>query len=53
MQSCAGKTAHIDVINYGDKEYYQLEKDGVRYHCMSDYYLNEVIQAKIKVTNPQ
>jgi len=49
--SCAGKTP-VYVINYDDKEFYEVERDGDKFSCMSDYYLKEILQAKISKIKP-
>jgi len=40
------------VINFNDSEFYETEKDGVKFHCMSDFYVQKVLEAKIKKVSP-
>lgn len=42
----------VKVINFKDSEYYETEKDGVKFYCLSDYYLQKVMEAKVKKVNP-
>jgi len=28
-----------------------MEKDGIKYYCLSDFYLKKVLEAKIKKVN--
>ena len=49
----SGCATTVKVINFGESEYYETEKDGVKFHCMSDYYLQRVIEAKIQKVNPK
>lgn len=43
----------VKVINFDESEYYETVKDGVKFHCMSDYYLQKVLNAKIQKVNPK
>lgn len=52
FQSCASRKDLISIVNYDDQEFYEVINGDKHYSCMSDYYLEEVIQAKIKVHNP-
>lgn len=49
---CLGCSTTVKVVNLNDSEFYVTEKDGVKFYCMSDYYLNQVLEAKIKQVNP-
>ena len=44
---CARLTP-VRVINFKESEFFKTEKDGVKFYCMSDFYVNEVLQARIK-----
>jgi hypothetical protein len=50
--SCSGCATTVKVVNFSESEFYQAEKDGVKFYCLSDYYLKEVMNAKIKQVNP-
>ncbi len=49
---CQACSTTVKVINFKDSEYYETEKDGVKFYCLSDYYLQKVLEAKIKKVNP-
>lgn len=49
---CQGCSPIIKVINFNDSEFYETEKDGVKFYCLSDFYLEKVLEAKIKKVNP-
>lgn len=49
---CLGCSTTVKVINFNESEYYETDKDGVRFYCMSDFYLKKVLEAKIKKVNP-
>jgi len=51
--NCSGCGTTVKVVNFSESEFYQAEKDGVKFYCLSDYYLKEVINAKIKQVNPK
>ena len=50
--SCAGKVP-VTVVNYTDSEYYTETRGNEIYHCMSEYYVKEIMQAKIEQVNPR
>lgn len=49
---CLGCSTSVRVINFDSSEYYETDKDGEVFHCMSDFYLKQVLEAKIKKVNP-
>ena len=49
---CQGCSTTVKVINFDESEYYETEKDGQKFFCMSDFYLQKVLEAKIKKVNP-
>ena len=51
--SFSGCTTTIKVINFGESEYYETEKNGVKFYCMSDFYMKKVLEGKIKKVNPK
>ena len=51
LVGCTGSTG-VNVINYDDAQYYEVEKNGKKYQCMSEYYVDKVLQSKIKKINP-
>jgi hypothetical protein len=48
---CNGCGTTVKVINFNDSEYFEMEKDGIKYYCLSDFYLKKVLEAKIKKVN--
>ena len=51
---CEGCAATpVRVINFSDSEYYETQKDGVNFHCMSDFYVQKVLEAKIRKESPK
>lgn len=50
---CQGCSPIVRVINFDKSEFYTQEKDGITYQCMSDYYIKEVLRAKIEKVNPK
>ena len=51
--SCSGcSTTPVKIINFSETEYYEEEKDGTVYHCMSDYYVQKILNAKIDKIDP-
>ena len=49
---CQGCSTTVKVINFDNSEFYETEKDGVKFYCMSDFYIQKVLDAKIKKVNP-
>jgi len=49
----SGCATPVKVINFNDSEFYTETKDGVKYHCMSDYYVRKVLDARISKINPK
>ena len=49
---CLGCSTTVKVINFDENEFYETEKDGVKFHCMSDFYIQQILNAKIKKVNP-
>ena len=49
---CLGCSTTVKVINFDESEFYEADKDGIRFYCMSQYYLDRVLEAKIKKVNP-
>ncbi|GEM_PF-2947857 len=49
---CQGCSTAVKVINFNESEFYETEKDGVKFHCMSDFYIQKVLEAKIKKVSP-
>jgi len=37
--SCNGCLTPVVIKNFDATEYYEVEKDGEAYHCMSSYYI--------------
>lgn len=50
---CLGCSTVVKVVNFSDKEFYTEKKGETTYYCMSDYYLQQVLEAKIKQVNPK
>jgi starvation-inducible outer membrane lipoprotein len=50
ISSCA---TTVKVINYDDTEYFEMDKEDEHYHCMSSYYLEKILNVKIKKVNPK
>lgn len=51
--SCSGCATRVRVINFSEKEFFTMKKEDVTYHCMSDYYVEQVLRAKIDSINPK
>ena len=51
--SFSGCTTTIKVINFNEKEFYETDKDGTHFYCMSDFYMKKVLEGKIKKVNPK
>ena len=52
--SCLGcSTTKVVIKNFDESEYYEVEKDGEVFHCMSDYYVQQIINVKIDKVNPK
>lgn len=51
--SCLGCSAtKVVVKNFDEQEFYETEKDGEKFYCMSSYYIGQILEAKIKKVNP-
>jgi len=59
---CLGCSHATKVVikNFDDSEYYEEVKEDalipgqkIKYHCMSSYYLEKILEAKIKKVNPK
>ena len=51
--SFSGCATTVKVINFNEKEFYETDKDGTHFYCMSDFYLQKVVEAKIQKVNPK
>lgn len=51
-QSCSTAT-RVKVINFDNSEYFETEKEGQKFYCMSDYYVKKILNAKIEKVNPK
>jgi hypothetical protein len=50
---CLGcSTTKVTIKNFNDKEFYVEKKNNMTYYCMSDYYVSQILEAKIKKVNP-
>lgn len=49
---CLGCSTTVKVINFDESEFYETEKGGTKFYCMSDFYLQKVLEAKIRKVNP-
>jgi hypothetical protein len=49
---CLGCSTTVKVINFNEEEFFVQEKNGRTYFCLSEYYLKNVLEAKIKQVNP-
>lgn len=50
---CLGCSTTVRVINFKETEFYTQKKDDVTFYCMSDYYVKEVLKAKIQEVDPK
>lgn len=49
---CLGCSTIVKVINFKDTEFYTTTKDGETFYCISEYYMQQILDAKIKQVNP-
>jgi len=50
---CLGcSTTKVVVKNFDESEFFTTTKDDITFHCMSDYYIQEILEVKIKKINP-
>jgi hypothetical protein len=49
---CLGCSTTVKVVNFNEEEFFVQEKNGQKYYCMSSWYMQKVLEAKIKQVNP-